>query len=40
MMITENQPVLYYLEGGPTRSVVREELQIVPNNTELAPKNI
>ena len=36
-MITENQPVLYFLENGPTRSFVKE-LQVVPNDTELPPK--
>ena len=40
VMITENQPVLYYLENGPTRSFVREELQVVPIDTELLPKNV
>ena len=37
-MVVENQPVLYYLENGPTRSFVREELQVVPNDSELPPK--
>ena len=27
VMVVENQPVLYYLEKGPTRSFVREELR-------------
>ena len=38
VMIVENQPVLYYLENGPTRSFVREELQVVPINSGLPPK--
>jgi hypothetical protein len=25
-----NQPIMYYLEDGPKRSFVREELQVVP----------
>ena len=36
--ITSNQPILYYLDNGPTRSFVRAELQITPSNTELPPK--
>ena len=34
IMVVENQPVLYFLENGPTRSFVREELQIILNDTE------
>ena len=37
-VISAEQPVLYYLSGGPRRSFVREELQVVPNDTELPPK--
>ena len=37
VMIVENQPVLYYLENGPTRSFVREKLQVVPIYSELPP---
>ena len=40
-VVTLNQPVLYYLsEGAPKRGFVREELQVVPNDTELPPKNV
>ena len=31
-------PTLYYLLDGPKRSFVRQELQIVPEDTELPPK--
>ena len=31
------QPALYYLNDGPTRGFVREELLIVPHGTELPP---
>ena len=37
-VVSAEQPVLYYLSGGPRRSFVREELQVVPNDTELPPK--
>ena len=37
-VVSAEQPVLYYLSGGPRRSFVREELQAVPNDTELPPK--
>lgn len=37
-VISPGQPVLYYLsEGAPRRSFVREELQIVHEDTELPP---
>ena len=36
----ENEPVLYYLKDGPKRGFVREELMIVPKETELPPENI
>ena len=47
-VVTSDQPVLYYLsegEGGttnraPKRGFVREELQVVPSDTELPPKNV
>lgn len=39
-VISPNQPVLYYLEDGPKRSFVREELQFVPEDTELPPKSV
>ena len=32
-----NQPVLYYLHDGPKRGFVREELLVVPPNTQLPP---
>ena len=37
VVISAEQPVLYYLLDGPKRSFVREELQVVPSNTELPP---
>ena len=37
-VVSAEQPVLYYLSGGPRRSFVREELQVVPNDTELPQK--
>ena len=36
-IISHDQPVLYYLEGGPRRGFTREELQVVPEDTELPP---
>ena len=40
-VVTSDQPVLYYLsEGAPKRGFVREELFVVPDDTELPPKNI
>ena len=36
-IINNNQPVLYYLQNGPKRSFVREELLKVPWDTELPP---
>ena len=35
-----NQPVLYYLHDGPKRGFVREELLIVPPNTQLPPERL
>ena len=32
-----NEPVLYYLRDGPQRGFVREELLIVPFDTQLPP---
>ena len=32
-----NQPVLYFLRDGPKRGFVREELLVVPPNTQLPP---
>ena len=34
------QPVLYYLRDGPKRGFVREELLVVPPNTQLPPEEI
>ena len=38
--VSPDQPVMYYLSGGPKRSFVREELQVVPEDTELPPKSV
>ena len=35
-----NQPVLYYLHDGPKRGFVREELLVVPPNTQLPPERL
>ena len=35
-----NQPVLYYLFDGPKRGFVREELLVVPPNTQLPPEQL
>ena len=37
VVVSSDQPVLYYLLDGPKRSFVREELQVVPSDTELPP---
>ena len=37
VVVSSEQPVLYYLLDGPKRSFVREELQVVPSDTELPP---
>ena len=34
------EPVLYYLQDGPLRSFVREELLIVPADTQLPPDKV
>jgi len=39
-VIKPNEPVLYYLLDGPTRGFVREELLIVPPDTQLPPDGI
>ena len=40
-VVTSGQPVLYYLsEGAPKRGFVREELLVVPDDTELPPKSV
>lgn len=36
-VVSPDHPVLYYLSNGPKRSFVREELQVVPEDTELPP---
>ena len=38
--VSPDQPVLYYLSDGPKRSFVREELQVVPEDSEAPPKNV
>ena len=38
--ISPNQPVLYFLEDGPRRGFVREELQVIPYDTELPPNSV
>ena len=38
-VVSAEQPFLYYLSGGPKRCFVCEELQVVPSDTELPPKN-
>ena len=35
-----SQPVLYYLDDGPARGFVREELLPIPNDTVLPPDGI
>ena len=35
-----NQPVLYYVHDGPKRGFVREELLVIPPNTELPPEKL
>ena len=35
-----NQPVLFYLYDGPKRGFVREELLVVPPNTQLPPEQL
>lgn len=35
-----DSPTLFFLNGGPARSFVRQELMIVPENTELPPNNV
>ena len=40
-VVSSGQPVLYYLsEGAPKRGFVREELQVVPEDTEPPPKSV
>jgi len=35
-----DEPVLYYLHDGPKRGFVREELLVVPPNTQLPPAHV
>ena len=40
-VVSSGQPVLYYLSAGaPKRGFVREELLVVPSDTELPPKGV
>ena len=39
-VISPDQPVVYYLDGVPKRGFVREELQVVPDDTELPPSRV
>lgn len=36
----EGSPALYYLRDGPARSFLREELLVVPEDTELPPSSV
>lgn len=38
--VIRQQPALYYLNGGPARGFVREELMVVPSDTQLPPDRI
>ena len=37
-VVEKDQPILYYLADGPKRSFVREELQVIPEDTQDPPK--
>jgi hypothetical protein len=37
-LVQEGQPIIYKLHNGPSRSFVKEELQIVLTDTELPPR--
>ena len=40
-IITTDQPILYYLsKGSPKHGFVREELQVIPENSELPPESV
>ena len=39
-VISPDQPVVYYLDGVSKRGFVREELQVVPDDTELPPARV
>ena len=34
------EPMMYYLENGPKRGFVKQELLIVPSNTQLPPDGV
>ena len=36
-VLNDDGPVLYYLDDGPKRGFLREELMVVPPGTELPP---
>ena len=38
--VKKNQPVQYWLENFPRRTFSHEELQVVPNNTQLPPESV
>jgi len=42
MFVNNEQPVLYKLSGNnaPDRMFVREELLLIPDNTELPPEKV
>ena len=40
-VVSADQPVLYYLsQGAPKRGFIREELQVVPQDTQLPPDSV
>ena len=39
-VVEMDQTVLYYLDRGPKRLFVREELEVVPEDTELPPEHV
>ena len=39
-VVSSNQPVLYFLDKAPKRSFVREELMVVPEDTQLPPSSV
>ena len=38
--IIDRKPYLYYLTSGPSRAFVRQELLVIPSNTQLPPSRI
>ena len=40
MVQKPDTPVMYYLHDGPKQGYVREELLVVPANTELHPESL